>query len=300
MTRINVRNKGAIGEREVADILQAVVNKVAANCGYEAPRIRRNVEQTQVGGEDLVGLPWYSFEVKRVEKVDLDKWWKQTVTQAARKAAGANSWDSQVAGGWKKVAAEGVAARAVVGVGAEAGNVPVRVGGGWAASCEAAVPANLVGYLAAQAGNEGLPVPVWVGGQANSLKMGLDKALGEYEKALRSWSQLTKASDLLPGRLMQVPIGFATANTSVEMNLSKGRSNVATSPNPSETPNAKKALSVMREPVLIWRQNRQPWAVRFCANIVCINGLRVVSVVDTTLETWLEVFRNDLETRLRG
>ena len=73
MAKINSRQKGAAGEREVAKILQQVVNGVALQCGYVSPTIRRNTEQSQIGGEDLTGLPWYSFEIKRCERVELDK-----------------------------------------------------------------------------------------------------------------------------------------------------------------------------------------------------------------------------------
>lgn len=102
---INVRAKGATGELEVAKVLQQVANKAALLCGYSAPTIRRNVEQSQVGGEDLVGLPWYSFEVKRVERVDLERWWEQTCVQARRKAPGGSAWEVAKLGGWKSLAA---------------------------------------------------------------------------------------------------------------------------------------------------------------------------------------------------
>ena len=107
MAKINSRQKGAAGEREVAKILQQVVNEVALQCGYVSPTIRRNTEQSQIGGEDLTGLPWYSFEIKRCERVELDKWWQQTVTQAARKAAGSSSWDALAKGGWRRLADAG-------------------------------------------------------------------------------------------------------------------------------------------------------------------------------------------------
>lgn len=107
MAKINSRQKGANGEREVAKILQQVVNEVALQCGYVSPTIRRNTEQSQIGGEDLTGLPWYSFEIKRCERVELNKWWQQTVTQAARKAAGSSSWDALAKGGWRRLADAG-------------------------------------------------------------------------------------------------------------------------------------------------------------------------------------------------
>lgn len=103
MTRINVRQKGADGEREVCNLLQPTVDHVANEFGIVAPRLRRNLMQYSVGGEDIVGLPWYSLEVKRVEKLDLAKWWEQAVAQAGRKEAGASAWDDLAAGGWRRL-----------------------------------------------------------------------------------------------------------------------------------------------------------------------------------------------------
>lgn len=115
MAKINSRQKGANGEREFAAVLQKVVNEVALLCGYVPPTIRRNTEQSQIGGEDLTGLPWYSFEIKRCERVELDKWWQQTCTQAARKAAGSSSWDALAKGGWKRLAGAGGGSVGVAG-----------------------------------------------------------------------------------------------------------------------------------------------------------------------------------------
>ena len=157
MARINSRQKGAAGEREVAKILQQVVNEVALQCGYVSPTIRRNTEQSQIGGEDLTGLPWYSFEIKRCERVELDKWWQQTVIQAARKAAGSSSWDALAKGGWRRLADAG-GGSAGVGQGEHA---PAREAApGSSREGQAAGPvevgSNAVG---------GLPVPRWsIGG----------------------------------------------------------------------------------------------------------------------------------------
>jgi hypothetical protein len=68
----------------------------------------------------------------------------------------------------------------------------------------------------------------------------------------------------------------------------------------SEAPNALKPLPMAREAVLLWRQNARPWNVRFLGTLVSHNGLKVVSVVDTTLDSWIKVFRADLEHRIRG
>ena len=98
-------SKGKRGEREVCDELQPVVDTVATSLGMAAPRIRRNLQQSGDGGEDIIGLPWYAIEVKRCETLALDRWWQQCVTQARRKAAMASAWDDLTRGGWRRVAA---------------------------------------------------------------------------------------------------------------------------------------------------------------------------------------------------
>lgn len=98
-------SKGKRGEREVCDELQPIVDSVATSLGMSAPRIRRNLQQSGDGGEDIIGLPWYAIEVKRCETLALDRWWRQCVTQARRKAAMASAWDDLSRGGWRKVAA---------------------------------------------------------------------------------------------------------------------------------------------------------------------------------------------------
>ncbi len=66
------RSKGQRGEREVASIL----NK---NLGLKS---KRNLAQYQEGGFDLIGIPNYAIEVKRCEKINIEKWWSQTKEQA--------------------------------------------------------------------------------------------------------------------------------------------------------------------------------------------------------------------------
>ena len=75
------REKGKRGEREVARIIQDVVNYVF---GENAPRIQRNTLQSDKGGFDLVGLEDFAIEVKRHEKLNVKAWWKQTVRQAGK------------------------------------------------------------------------------------------------------------------------------------------------------------------------------------------------------------------------
>ena len=112
-------SKGKRGEREACDELQPTVDSVAKELGMEAPRIRRNLQQSGDGGEDLIGLPWYSIEVKRCETLNLAAWWRQCVTQARRKAATATAWDDLRRGGWRRVEAA-MAPRDVRGGGDEA------------------------------------------------------------------------------------------------------------------------------------------------------------------------------------
>jgi hypothetical protein len=76
------KNKGANAEREVAKILQPVVDKVYASFDLESPAMKRNLEQTRGGGYDLVGVDWLALEIKRQEQLSVNTWWKQTLSQA--------------------------------------------------------------------------------------------------------------------------------------------------------------------------------------------------------------------------
>jgi len=78
------QNKGKRGEREVKD------NFVATMEGVEALKsktgvssfVKRNTTQSDRGGDDIVGIPLISVEVKRHETLALNTWWKQAVDQA--------------------------------------------------------------------------------------------------------------------------------------------------------------------------------------------------------------------------
>ncbi|MBL0320229.1 MAG: hypothetical protein IPP74_13215 [Alphaproteobacteria bacterium] len=322
MTRINVRTKGAVGEREAAAILQKVVDEVFTSCGHEPPKLRRNVEQAQVGGEDLVGLPWYSFEIKRVERIDLDKWWQQTLTQAARKPPLASMALAQRFGGWKSLAA-GSAKVGTGALGEAVGSVPGagcgaagagRVEVGSAGSHEAAVrpvagqgvgvdrPAWALPRLdeamqgtieqcsfvrGSVAPSQAIPLPIWA--SARTLEL-VPSANGGPVGSLGS----------VGGPLPVACVGGLGEGQGkpVSSPLEGGSPLVATLTR-SEGPNAEKPLPMAREGVLIWRQNSRSWQVRFLGTLVSHNGTRLASVVDASLESWLKLFREDLRARLR-
>lgn len=75
------KNKGANAEREVAKILQPIIDEVYESVGLESPIMKRNLEQTRGGGYDLVGIKWMALEVKRQESLNIEAWWRQTVKQ---------------------------------------------------------------------------------------------------------------------------------------------------------------------------------------------------------------------------
>lgn len=95
---VNAKQKGANGEREVASLLQPVVDRAYMETlgitQREVPKLQRNLLQTREGGYDLVGLDWLALEVKRVEAVGasgqirkgaLRGWWLQCVTAASKR-----------------------------------------------------------------------------------------------------------------------------------------------------------------------------------------------------------------------
>lgn len=67
---VNSIKKGQNGEREFCIWLEK---------NLELPeRPKRNLEQVRSGGYDIYVEP-FMFEIKRVEKLEKDKWWKQVV-----------------------------------------------------------------------------------------------------------------------------------------------------------------------------------------------------------------------------
>lgn len=82
----NSREKGKYGEIEVRDLFRDLFDGMLEDVSV----IRRNHQQAEIGGADLVNVPLFSVEVKRVKKLPWGKemavWWKQTVAQAADNA----------------------------------------------------------------------------------------------------------------------------------------------------------------------------------------------------------------------
>lgn len=88
---INIRQKGAEGEREVIRMLGPIVKQVLVDLEYPAEIvskafevIQRNQNQSAVGGCDLNNVFGIAIEVKRQETLQLTTWWNQTVTSAER------------------------------------------------------------------------------------------------------------------------------------------------------------------------------------------------------------------------
>ena len=72
------RQKGHDGEREIVKLLQPIVELVLGE-----KKLQRNLQQTRQGGHDICGLEHLAIEVKRCETLEIEKWWKQTLRQAA-------------------------------------------------------------------------------------------------------------------------------------------------------------------------------------------------------------------------
>jgi len=72
MPRINIRSKGAGGEREFCSWLHI---KLKLDIVPE-----RNLDQVRNGGADILDVPPFIFEVKRQESLNHRAWWLQVVT----------------------------------------------------------------------------------------------------------------------------------------------------------------------------------------------------------------------------
>ncbi|QQM18192.1 RusA-like Holliday junction resolvase [Stenotrophomonas phage Salva] len=83
---INIRAKGANGEREVATMMNEIVERVCKEEGLSLPpkpAIQRNQNQSAVGGSDLTNPFGYAIEVKRQETLAVNTWWKQCEVASA-------------------------------------------------------------------------------------------------------------------------------------------------------------------------------------------------------------------------
>ena len=88
---INIRQKGAGGEREICDVLNTIIQEVMRELSFTAEEIaaasrtvQRNQNQSAVGGNDLTNTFGMSIEVKRQEQLAISAWWKQTIAAADR------------------------------------------------------------------------------------------------------------------------------------------------------------------------------------------------------------------------
>lgn len=86
---INIRQKGANGEREICQILNNILVEVLKERGYSqeildkvATQVQRNQNQTAVGGCDLVGTFQLAIEIKRQEALAVNTWWRQCTASA--------------------------------------------------------------------------------------------------------------------------------------------------------------------------------------------------------------------------
>lgn len=89
---IHVVNKGKTGEREVVDLLATEIYYLMHLNKYDEATtaalhgiVQRNQNQSAVGGGDI-NIFGLSVEVKRCEVLEVEKWWRQCETSAARNA----------------------------------------------------------------------------------------------------------------------------------------------------------------------------------------------------------------------
>lgn len=90
---LNARAKGQNGEREVVHLLNGVIRQVLESQTWpedvvkaSLSCIQRNQNQSAVGGCDLNGVFGMAVEIKRVERLNVEAWWRQCTEQARRNA----------------------------------------------------------------------------------------------------------------------------------------------------------------------------------------------------------------------
>lgn len=88
---IDVRQKGAEGERQVIKMLTPIIIDVMTTMEFPREKIdaamkmvQRNQNQSAVGGNDLSNTFGMSIEVKRQEQLAINTWWQQCETAANR------------------------------------------------------------------------------------------------------------------------------------------------------------------------------------------------------------------------
>ena len=88
---INIRQKGAEGERQVIKMLTPIIQDVMRAMEFPEDKVaaalkmvQRNQNQSAVGGNDLSNTFGLSIEVKRQEQLAINTWWAQCEAAAAR------------------------------------------------------------------------------------------------------------------------------------------------------------------------------------------------------------------------
>lgn len=88
---INIRQKGAEGERQVIKMLTPIIQDVMRALEFPEDKIaaalksvQRNQNQSAVGGNDLSNTFGLSIEVKRQEQLAINTWWAQCEAAAQR------------------------------------------------------------------------------------------------------------------------------------------------------------------------------------------------------------------------
>ena len=84
---MNIRQKGQNGEREIAKVLNGIVGDVRDKLNLTPLEknqfiFQRNQNQTAIGGSDLSNNLGLSIEIKRQERLTIDTWWEQCLSQA--------------------------------------------------------------------------------------------------------------------------------------------------------------------------------------------------------------------------
>lgn len=82
---INIRTKGAEGEREIIRHLEPIVRRAMSTMGHavgDKAIVQRNQNQTAVGGCDLTGTFGLAIEIKRQEQLSISTWWAQACKSA--------------------------------------------------------------------------------------------------------------------------------------------------------------------------------------------------------------------------
>lgn len=72
---VHALNKGKNGEREIINLLK----QNGINC------VCRNLDQARDGGSDILGIKGLCVEVKRQEKLAIDRWWQQVLKACKKK-----------------------------------------------------------------------------------------------------------------------------------------------------------------------------------------------------------------------